>query len=133
MNLPKTIRLTDGGAYLDGGTINLIAVCDQGETVEIHLNQHLLDGVPPGRLCFNRVLVNVRSDCELSLLRLLETAEISVERGAGPDTDANYIGPPIKTILAEHESKIDCIDELRNLIIDFVRSKRYIEIDDQGH
>ena len=133
MQLPTKIRLTGGGAYLDGGTTYLTAVSDLGQPIKIRLNQYLLAGTShPGRLLLNGIFVNVRSDLDLSLLSLLESAEIRVERGAGPDTDPNYIGPPIETIEAEHESSINCISELRTSIIDFVRSEQYIEIANHG-
>ena len=133
MKLPPNIRLIDGGAYLDGGTIHLHAIDDNGAPCEIRLNQHLLSGsTDPGRLFYNGTLVGVRSDCENALLRILDTAEIQIEEGATPVNDSNYIGPPIETIQAEIESKIDCINELRTSIIDFVRSDRYIKISKHG-
>jgi len=131
--LPSAIRLTDGGAYLDGGTLSFDAISDAGEHVKIRLNQHMLDGTRnPGRLVYNGKIVDVRSEFESLLLSLLEAAEIEIEQGPHPDTTHNYIGPPVEIIKAENKEKIRCINEFRSLLIDFVRSERYIECSKNG-
>lgn len=133
MNLPSNIRLIDGGARLDGGTIHLHALDESGETFKIRLNQYMFGGTEePGRLFFNDNIVGVRSECETLLLSILETAEIQIEVGPHPDTTPNYIGPPTDAIEAANEEKTSCIDEFRTLLIDFVRSDRYIEISKHG-
>ena len=131
--LPIRICLTDGGAYLDGGTRTFDAITESGEHVKIRLNQHMLGGTEdPGRLFYNGNIVDVRSECENLLLSLLETAEIKIEEGPHPDTTPNYIGPPAETIESWNEEKISWIDESRTQVIDFVRSERYIEVSKNG-
>jgi hypothetical protein len=133
LKLPTKIRLTEGDAYLDGGTIHLKALTESNRRFSIHLNQHMFPGTSkPGRLLCNGKLVDIRSERESYLLCLLENAEIQIEELPRPDADPNYIGPPIESIESEQQSRIDWLDELRNSIIDFVRSERYIEVSKHG-
>ena len=131
--LPNQIRLTGGGARLDGGTLTFHATTESGEHVKIRLNQHMLRGTEnPGRLFYDGNIVDVRSDYENILLTLLETAEIQIDEGPRPDTTPNYIGPPIEAIESWNEEKTRWIDEFRTELIDFVRSERYIEVSKHG-
>jgi hypothetical protein len=133
MKLPTSIRLTDGGAFLDGGTLTFDAVNNFGESVKIRLNQHKLGGTDdPGRLFYNGNMVDVRSKLEEALLSLLQAAEIQVDAVQWSDTDLNYIGLPTEKHKALIELKTECIDEFRHLLIDFVRSERYIEVSKHG-
>ena len=131
--LPTRIVLTGYGALLDGGTITFDANTEAGEHVKIRLNQHMLNGAKdPGRLFFNGHIVDVRSEYEKLLLSLLESAEVQIEEGPRPDTTPNYIGPPIEIIEAETKANINGVNEYRTVLIDFVRSERYVEISENG-
>jgi len=131
--LPTRICLTDGGGYLDGGTLVFEATTESGEQVQIRLNQHTLRGTEnPGRLFYDGNIVDVRSDYETQLIALMETAEIKLEGGPRPDSTPNYVGPPIEYIERLDDMKTCCIDEFRSSLIDFVRSERYVEISKHG-
>ena len=133
MKLPPRIFLTDGGAYLDGGTISLDAKTELCEPMVFRLNQYLLTGtINPGRLFCNDEIIDVRSEREGEVLSLIETASIQIEKGPRSDTDPNYIGPPLEAIEAEEAGKIAIIEEYRTILIDFVRSERYIDIAEHG-
>ena len=80
LRIPAKITIVGSRYYLDGGTVALLAITDEGNECTIQLNQSVFaGGDDPGRLLFNNELIEVRSAEEHQIVALLETAEIELE------------------------------------------------------
>ena len=122
MNLPAKLT-TYGTAYvLDGGSILLNVRDEHGRSHEIFLAQnaflHSTSSMLPGRLYFNKTLVEIRSEDEARLMSLLRE---SVE-------------PPLEASVPTPLAAVDLADPDRvyvSRVVHFVESDEYLRIPDQ--
>ena len=77
MSLPSSLVITDKAYFLDGGTIILFAISDEGASHRICLAQRLFRTTPgAGCLYFDDDRVPTRSELERKVIGLLKDAQI---------------------------------------------------------
>ena len=122
MLLPTNLILVSHGGLLDGGTTWLLTINDSSEHFVVSRNQSMFPGTKhPGRLFFNRQIVDVRSDVERNIVVLLNNATI--------DTELD--------IPVEHQNIFGSVDgaslvSARNDFVEYIESDTYYNVSTHG-
>jgi len=135
LDIPAQITIVDSSFFLDGGTVALHAITDDGLKCSIQLNQRVFSDfyADPGRLFFNGERIDVRSDKESQIVRLLKTASIeSVIKEPPPNSsppiskNALILGDDIRQFF--ESSPQSNLERFRNQIVEFIESDEYVRI-----
>lgn len=142
MKIPSQINIVESSFFLDGGTVILNAVADDGAKHSIRLNQRAFApqfgfNSNPGRLYFDDELVEVRSDHEAQIVQLLKDALVTFspserEPSINPPMSKNalILGDDIRQVL--ESSPLENLQRFRDEIVSFVESDEYVRIATHG-
>ncbi len=128
-DLPKSITLVGSNYWLDGGSTTLHAVSESNTKHLIHLNQRMMPGTKnPGRLLFDKTLIQVHSEAETRIIELLRSAKIDADDGKPPAQPKNrlILGDDIKNVL--ENSPAANIEKFRQEFIEYLQSDEYLEV-----
>jgi hypothetical protein len=142
MEIPEKLTIVDGFYFTDGGSIVLIAKEPNGTSHQITLVQsrflEIYDpNLLPGRLYFDHMMVPVRLEVEVKLIALLRASEIAPDESPESKTDevstrdgpVVVVGDDLKEYYAKiAEGKEEVIRHLRESLIIFVESRKYVRI-----
>jgi len=134
--IPQSLVLTESAYWLDGGTNIIFAVSENGVKCRIQLNQRLIDFYAhPGRLHLNGNIVEVRSQQESQILRLLRNARTELPENQSAEEDglsenAIMLSDDIKDVL-DRSPKANLL-RFRDEIVAFVESEEYVAIAKNG-
>ena len=134
MILPRSITITDFDYFLDGGSVTLHAVTEDGEKFRVQLNQRMFLTEPyPGRLMLNDEVVGIRTETETRILELLKNSRIEIPRQDitfSPEPaftkDAFVIGDDIRKIMVALEETR--LRKMRDRIVEFAESQLYVHL-----
>ena len=109
----ESIHIVEAHYWSDGGTTTFLVTTKSGTECSIRLNQYVFNTYGhPGRLFFNKELVDVRSEHEAKIIELLSNATF------GPDyPDA---------------SPQQSMEHYRDKVVEYLESDEYVEIATNG-
>ena len=122
MFLPTYLILISAGGLLDGGTSWILAVDDSNEYCVVSRNQSMFPGTDnPGRLFFNKQMINIRSEEERRIVSLLNDATIENNRN----------------IPVEHQNMFSSVDSQfvessRKELVRYIGSDTYYDVSING-
>lgn len=137
MQLPESLTLTNTAYWLDGGTMTILGHTETGDKCQIRLNQKVFDSYShPGRLFFDKTLIEVRSNVEAVIIELLRSAAIQVSEPE-PVASKNQISKNALILSDDIKEVIDNSPEenlrkFRDEIIAFVESDEYVALATNG-
>jgi hypothetical protein len=138
MQLPAHITIINSSFMLDGGTVVLHAITNDGAECSIRLNQHAFTEfyANPGRLYFNEELVEVRFADELRIVQLLKSADIKAPVNELSPTNlpvakkALHLGSDIRQVL--ESTPTENLRRFRDQIVAYIESEEYVRIATHG-
>lgn len=140
MDIPLIVTILDGAFATDGGSIFLSVSDPDGNRHSVLLAQHLLppwgdsNQRKPGRLYFDGVMLEVRSEDEKQIMSALKQAKIRLplgrKSGAGA-VSARQPGMIVGEDIRNYYSKIEegpesALIHLVNELIEYVDSDEYV-------
>jgi hypothetical protein len=141
VNITGALTILNCAMAMDGGSKALMAMDDTGQEIRFYIPQHVIQenfsrNNIPGRLHVNNKPIEVRSDEENEIVRLLKEAKIKfTSPSKKPDLEsANriIIGDDIKDYFSAVEKGPDhALAFMVKEIIDFVSSEEYVIISQQ--